>query len=182
MPEKKLRSSALSTRTLLVCAAIGVATGLISALAGYLSVPLTAAAPVLYGLIFGAHVLPGVVGQDVLRVPGAAMLTHVLAALVSTAFSPAWAGRYIAAALLIGGLQEGIAALGRYKSWSIGRYLVGSIIVGAVVGGIIGIAGAANKYDPVARILYFACFIIGPIIWTLIGVGIARALRRAGIR
>lgn len=165
-----------------MCAAIGVATGLVSALAGYLSVPLTAAAPVLYGLIFGAHVLPGVVGQDVLRVPGAAILTHVLAALVSTAFSPAWAGRYIGAALLIGGLQEGIAALGRYRSWSIGRYLVGSVVVGAVVALVIGLTGAAEKYDAFARILYFACFIGGPVLWTLLGVGVSRALRRAGIR
>ncbi len=175
-------SKALSTRTLLVAAAIGVATGLISAFAGWLSVPLAASAPVLYGLLLGAHVLPGIVGQDILRVPGAAILTHVLAALVATAFSPQWAGRYIGAALLIGGLQEGIAALGKYKSWSIGRYILGSAVIGVILAVGIGVAGAANKFDTGGKILYIACFVIGPILWTLVGVGISRAVRRAGIQ
>lgn len=179
---KKRLSDAISTRTLLVCAAIGVATGLISAVAGIASAPLVATMPVLYGLIFGAHVLPGIVGQDVLRVPGAAILTHVLAALVSTAFTPHWFGRYLGAAVLIGGLQEGLAALGRYKSWTVGRYVLGSAIIGTLLGIVIGIAGAAEKYDTVGKIIYFGCWVLGPVIWTLIGVALARALRRAGIR
>lgn len=179
---KKRRSDAISTRTLLVCAAIGVATGLISGLAGLASAPLVATFPVAYGLLLGAHVLPGVVGQDILRVPGAAILTHILAALVSSAFTPAFFPRYIGAALLIGALQEGIAALGRYKSWTIGRYLIGSVIVGVILAIPIGLSSAVDKFDTVGKIIYISCFILGPVIWTLIGVAASRAVRRAGIR
>ncbi|MGO1881177.1 MAG: ECF transporter S component, partial [Microbacterium gubbeenense] len=60
MPKNRV----LSTRVLLICAAVGVATGLVSAGAGYLSIPVSAAAPVLYGLVLGSHVLPGIVAQS----------------------------------------------------------------------------------------------------------------------
>ena len=82
---------------LLVCAAIGVATGIVGGIAGILT-PLILASPlaIAYGFVLGAHVLPGIVAQEVLRMPLVAILTHVLAALVATAFNPAWALRFTA--------------------------------------------------------------------------------------
>ena len=68
--------------------------------------------PILYGLVLGVHVLPGVIAQDLLRAPWVALITHLIAALVASAVVPLWIGRYIGTALLIGALQEGIAALG----------------------------------------------------------------------
>ena len=49
----------LSTSVLLTCAAIGVAAGVLQAGAGALSGPVSAAVPILYGLVLGVHVLPG---------------------------------------------------------------------------------------------------------------------------
>ena len=171
----------LSTRVLLTCAAIGVATGLLSAGAGYLSVPISAAIPVLYGALLGSHVLPGVIAQALLRLPWVALITHVLAALVSSALAPHWATRFLGAAILIGGIQEGVAALTRYRAWEWWRFLVSAVVVGVVLAVSIGIAADAGRFATWALVIYFGLFLVAPVVWTFIGLAIAAALRRAGV-
>ncbi|HCS62016.1 MAG TPA: acyl esterase [Microbacterium sp.] len=175
------KNGVLSTRVLLICAAVGVATGLVSAGAGYLSIIVSATAPVLYGLVLGSHVLPGIVAQSLLRVPGVALITHMLAALVSTAFAPAWVLRYIGTALLIGVIQEGITALGRYRYWGLGRFMISAVIVGVILAVPIGFAANIDKFEPWAFVLYLVMFIVGPVAWTFIGVRIGSSLRKAGV-
>jgi energy-coupling factor transport system substrate-specific component len=172
---------ALSTRILLVCAAIGVATGILGGIAGYLSVVVSAGIPVLYGLVLGSHVLPGVIAQSLLRMPGVAVITHVLAALVSSAFAPAWVLRYIGTALLIGAVQEGIMAIGRYRNWASWRFVLASVVVGIILAVPIGLAADVEKFAPWAYVLYLAMFVVGPVLWTYAGLGIGEALRKAGV-
>src|ERR671913_2374253 len=119
----------LSTSVLLTCAAIGVATGALQAGAGAISAPVSAAVPILYGLVLGVHVLPGVIAQDLLRAPWVSLITHLVAALVASAVVPLWIGRYIGTALLIGGLQELVAAASRYRRWEAWRFFVSALIV-----------------------------------------------------
>lgn len=175
------RSSSLSTRVLLTCAAIGVATGLLSAGAGYLSVPVSAALPVLYGLILGAHVLPGVIAQELLRLPWVALITHLIAALVSSALAPQWTARFLGAAILIGGIQEGVAALTRYRKWEPWRFIVSALVIGAVLAATIGLAADVGRFTLWAQILYLGLFLVSPVAWTLVGLAIGAALRRAGV-
>ena len=111
------RTSTLSTRVLLVCAAIGVATGILGGIAGWLTIPVLLGPFFLYGLVLGSHVLPGIIAQEVLRQPFVALVTHVVAALIASAFNPAWTLRFLGTALLFGAIQEGVAALTRYRSW-----------------------------------------------------------------
>jgi hypothetical protein len=62
---------------LLVCAAIGVATGIIGGIAGAAdSGRAGQAIPWAYGLLLGSHVLPGIIAQEVLRRPLVALITH----------------------------------------------------------------------------------------------------------
>ena len=171
----------LSTRILLTCAAIGVATGVLQIAGGAVGGAVSATIPVLYGLILGVHVLPGVIAQQLLRMPWVALITHTIAALVASAATPLWIGRYLGTALLIGGLQEGIAALSRYRLWGTWRFLVSAAIVGAVIAVPIGFLADVGKFTVWARILYLALFVIGPILWTLVGLAVGSALRRAGI-
>lgn len=175
------KPSVLSTRVLLTCAAIGVATGLISAGAGYVSILVSAAAPVLYGLVLGSHVLPGVVAQALLRLPGVAIVTHVLAALVSTAFAPAWALRYLGTALLLGGIQEGIAALSRYRNWATWRFLLGALAIGVILAVPIAVAADLDSFAPWALAVYLVMFVVGPVAWTLVALATGSALRRTGV-
>ena len=187
--------SGISTSVLLTCAAIGVATGAVSAGAGAVSGLVSAAVPVLYGLVLGVHVLPGVIAQVLLRMPWVALISHVLAALVASAFVPPWIGRYIGTAILIGGLQELIAAIGRYRHWERWRYFVSAVIVGLVLGGYslgaavtdvvlavpIALVADLGRFAPWAQVVYIAMFIVGPVAWTAVAVAIGEALRRAGV-
>lgn len=174
-------TSRLSTRLLLVCAAIGVATGALQAGAGAISGLISATVPILYGLILGVHVLPGVIAQELLRKPWVALITHGVAALVASAAVPPWIGRYLGTALLIGGLQEGIAALSRYRSWTAWRFYLSGLIVGVVLAVPIWFVADLERFEPWARVVYLAMFVLGPVLWSAVGIAVGAALRRAGV-
>lgn len=175
------RNTTLSTRVLLVCAAIGVATGIVGGIAGLLTPVVLATAPFAYGLLLGAHVLPGIIAQEVLRLPLVAILTHVIAALVSSAFNPAWAGRFIGTALLFGAIQEGVAALTRYRAWGSWRFFISALIIGILVAVVVFFAAHMSVLPLWAQIAYLALSVLGPVAWTAVGLGIGSSLRRAGV-
>jgi len=181
LPKQMANRSRLSTSVLLTCAAIGVAAGVLQAGAGALSAPVSAAVPILYGLVLGVHVLPGVIAQDLLRAPWVALITHLVAALVASAVVPLWIGRYIGTALLIGGLQELIAALGRYKRWEPWRFFLSAVIIGVIIATAIWFAADVSRFPLWGQIVYVALFVVGPVAWTAVGLAIAGALRRAGV-
>ena len=176
------RTSILSTRVLLVCAAIGVATGILAGIAGWVT-PVLLASPLLflYGLVLGSHVLPGIIAQEVLRLPLVALITHVFAALIASAFNPAWAGRFIGTALLFGLIQEGVAALTRYRAWGAWRFFISASVIGVVVAVVVFFAAHLGTMVLWAQILYLAISVLGPIAWTAVGLAIGSALRKAGV-
>lgn len=176
------RTSALPTRVLLICAAIGVATGLIGGIAGWVT-PILLASPLLflYGLVLGSHVLPGIIAQEVLRRPFVALITHLIAALVSSAFNPAWALRFIGTALLFGAIQEGVAALTRYRAWGAWRFFVSAALIGVVVAVAVFFAAHLGTMPLWAQLTYLTISVLGPIAWTAIGLAVGTALSRAGV-
>lgn len=175
------RTSLLSTRVLLICAAVGVATGIVGGIAGLLTPLVLVAAPFAYGLLLGAHVLPGIIAQEVLRLPLVAIVTHVLAALVSSAFNPAWAGRFIGTALLFGLIQEGVAALTRYRAWGVWRFFVSAAIIGVLLAAVVYFAADLAALAPWAQVAYLVLSVLSPIAWTALGVAVGAGLRRAGV-
>ncbi|MEV7618967.1 ECF transporter S component [Microbacterium sp. NPDC089321] len=172
---------ALSTRTLLVCAAIGVATGILGGIAGLATVGVIAVAPYLYGLVLGVHVLPGIIAQEVLRKPMVALITHVIAALISSAFTPMWAMRFIGTALLFGAIQEGVAALTRYRAWGRWRFFVSAAIIGVIVAVVVGVVVDLTQFELWVQLSYLIISVLGPVAWTAVGIAIGNALRRAGV-
>ncbi len=175
------RRPLLSTRVLLVCAAIGVATGIVGGIAGLLTTAILAVVPILYGVLLGVHVLPGIIAQEVLQLPFVALATHVLAALVSSAFAIGFAPQFLGTALLFGGIQELVAAIVRYRSWAPWRFFVSAIVIGIVVAVAVFFAANLAKLAPWAQIVYLVLAVLGPVLWTAIGLGIGRSLRRAGV-
>jgi len=167
---------------LLVCAALGVATGILGGIAGWVT-PVLLASPLLflYGLVLGSHVLPGIIAQEVLRLPLVALITHVFAALIASAFNPAWALRFIGTALLFGLIQEGVAALTRYRSWGPWRFFVSAAIIGVIVAVVVFFAAHLSVMPVWAQILYLAISVLGPIAWTAVGLAVGSALRKAGV-
>ncbi len=174
-------SPVLTTRVLLICAAIGVATGMLGGVAGLLTPVVIAAAPWAYGLVLGSHVLPGIIAQEVLRKPLVALVTHVIAALISSAFNPAWALRFIGTALLFGAIQEGVAALTRYRSWGAWRFFVSAALIGVFVAVVVFFAVDFGKFAPWAQITYLVISVLGPVAWTAVGLGVGTSLTRAGV-
>lgn len=166
---------------LLVCAALGVATGIIGGIAGLLTPVVLVAAPFAYGLILGSHVLPGIIAQEVFRMPLVALTTHVLAALVSSAVNPAWIGRFLLTALLFGAIQEGVAALTRYRSWGAWRFYVSAVLIGIIVAVVVAVAADLAALPLWAQVAYLVISLLGPVLWTAIGLGMGSGLRRAGV-
>ena len=174
-------SPVLTTRVLLVCAAIGVATGILGGIAGLITPIVIAATPFLYGLVLGSHVLPGIIAQEVLRRPLVALVTHVIAALISSAFNPAWSLRFIGTALLFGAIQEGIAALTRYRAWGPWRFFVSAAMIGVIVAVVVFFAVDLGTFPLWVQIAYLVLSVLGPIAWTAAGLAIGAALSRAGV-
>ena len=174
-------SPVLTTRVLLVCAAIGVATGILGGIAGLITPVVIAAAPYLYGLVLGSHVLPGIIAQEVMRRPFVALVAHVFAALISSAFNPAWTLRFIGTALLFGAIQEGIAALTRYRSWGPWRFFISAGVIGVIVAVVVFFAVDLGTFAPWLQISYLVIAVLGPIAWTAAGLAIGASLSRAGV-
>ncbi|WP_309066674.1 ECF transporter S component [Microbacterium sp.] len=171
----------LSTRTLLVCAAIGVATGILGGVAGLLTPVVLLGAPYLYGLLLGSHVLPGIIAQEVLRRPLVAIVTHVFAALIASAFNPAWALRFVGTALLFGAIQEGVAALTRYRAWGAWRFFTSAALIGVVVAAVVFLAAHLATFPGWAQAVYLVVSVVGPVVWTAVGLAVGSALTRAGV-
>jgi energy-coupling factor transport system permease protein len=174
-------ASRLSTRVLLICAAIGVATGLLSAGWALMHFFVVAAAIPAYGLVLGFHALPGVIAQQVLRRPWVALLTHAFAALIAAAIAPAFAQAYLLAAVLFGGVQEGVSALTRYRHWETWRFLLSGAVVGIVLAVPLWFVFHVATYAPVLQVAFVAGFIAGPVAWSAVGVAVGAGLRRAGV-
>ncbi|MFD5213724.1 ECF transporter S component [Microbacterium sp. NPDC058345] len=173
--------TALDTRTLLICAAIGVATGILGGIAGAVTLGVLAVVPYVYGLVLGVHVLPGIIAQEVLRRPLVALITHVVAALISSAFNPVWAMRFIGTALLFGAIQEGVAALTRYRSWGRWRFFVSAVIIGVIVAAVVGVVVDLARFALWVQVAYLVVSVLGPVAWTAVGVAVGNSLRRAGL-
>lgn len=171
----------LSTSVLLTCAAIGVGTGVLGGGAGWLTIALLGWAPMLYGFLLGVHVLPGIIAQEMLRMPWVALLTHALAALVSSAVAPLYALQFLGTALLFGGIQELVAAAVRYRSWSTGRFFLSSAVIGLIVSAAVYFAAHLKTLPWPAQVLGLALGLLGPVAWTAAGVGVGARLRRAGV-
>lgn len=172
---------ALSTRVLLICAAIAVGTGIVSAAAGYLTPVLLTAAPIFYGLLLLAHILPGIVAQEMLRAPWVAVITHVFAALIAAAISPQWILSYVGAIAIMGGVQEGWAALGRYRRWSNAWLLTGGAILGLILGLTAGLGIGISKFGVPLAFASVGVYALGGVLWTFVGILIGRAMRNAGL-
>lgn len=175
------QTSVVSTRVLLTTAAIGVATGLLAGLAGWVTPVVLVTVPILYGVVLGSHVLPGIIAQEVIRLPWVALLTHVFAALVASAMAPQWALRFIGTAILFGGIQELVAALTRYRVWDAWRFFISALIIGVVVAAAVFFAADLVSLPLWAQIAYLAIAVLGPVAWTAAGLGIGVALRQAGV-
>jgi energy-coupling factor transport system substrate-specific component len=117
-------------------AVLGVAGGVLLVLTNTIYGPVTAGPIALYppleGLLTGLYVLPAVLGGLVIRKPGAALVTMVVAAVASMLVGNQWGFLTLWYGLLQGlGAELGFA-LFRYRRWGVVAALVAAL--GAAIG------------------------------------------------
>jgi len=170
-----------STRVLLSCAAIGVGGGLVAGASGYLAAAFAAFIPVLYGVTIGTHFLPSVVALALLRRPGVAVLTGLIAGLIGAVFAPLWLWRFVGTGLVVGVLLELPFLITRYRTWSAWLYYAAAGFAGlALAAGAFLVLGAEH-YAPWAWVLYLVLFVGSPVLFTWLGRVIAARLAKAGV-
>ena len=131
--DQTTRSTSWRTVDIVVAATIAVAFGVVfwawnqlwaafsSAFTGF---------PPLQGFMYGVWLLPGVLGAVIIRKPGAAVFTELVAAIVSALLGSQWGLTVVWYGLLQGGAAEAVFLLRGYRSWS----LPTAVVAGAAAG------------------------------------------------
>jgi len=70
-------------------------------------------------LLYGVWLVPAVLGALVIRRPGAALFTELVAAIVSAVLGSQWGLDTLVSGVMQGGAAEIVFALGRYRSWGV---------------------------------------------------------------
>jgi len=145
----------------------------------YISGTGAAVAPLFYGAVIGVYFLPGVVAQALLRRGGVALITAVIAGLVSVPFQPIGFMAVMAAGS-IGALQEVPFLIALYRYWRAWLFYVTATIAGVAFGLGVFFAQGAETAQPWAQALHIGLFAVSPVVFTGIGRAVAKALERTG--
>ena len=169
---------------IVVASVIGVAAGVIFWLWGQGWTPFSTALsflPGLEGLLSGGWLFAGVLGGLVIRKPGAALYTEIVAAVVSMAVGTQWGFLTFVWGVVEGlGAEIGFALL-LYANWR----LLGALVSGALAGLSVAILDtnfssvAAYEFGP--RAIYFVSAVVsGIVIAGLLSWLIVQALAATG--
>ena len=169
---------------IVVASVIGVAAGVLFWLWGLAWPGLDSVlsfTPGLSGLLAGGWLLAGVLGGLIIRKPGAALYTEVVAAVVSMALGTQWAFLTFVWGLVQGAAAELGFAILLYANWR----LLGALTSGALAGIAVGLLDtnfssvAALSFE--ARVVYFVSAVVsGIVIAGLLSWVIAKALAATG--
>ncbi|BDR52616.1 ABC transporter permease [Bombiscardovia nodaiensis] len=125
-----------------VGAALGVVSGLIywasSALSSWIFPLMTALLPGLAGLLHGLFYFPVTLNLLIIRKPGAAVYTNLVAVLVELLFGNAYgSGMIVLEALMQGLCAELVFGLFRYRRWTLGLTCAAGLLVALVYNGFL---------------------------------------------
>jgi energy-coupling factor transport system substrate-specific component len=169
---------------IVVASVIGVAAGVVFWLWDQAWTPLSTALaflPGLSGLLAGGWLFAGVLGGLVIRKPGAALYTEIVAAVVSMAIGNQWGPETFIWGIFEGlGAELGFAIL-LYANWR----LLGALASGAIAGLSTGILdtnfSSIAALSSGARTVYFVSAIVsGILVAGVLSWAIVRALAATG--
>jgi len=174
------RSNPYTTRFLLTCAAFGAAGGILIVALNWASIGTGAFALFLYGATIGIWVLPQMVGQALLRVPGTALLISLIMALINAPLTP-YGFAQITSALLFGLLLEIPFAIFLYRSWSDRHFWIAHPIALVVASSSYFVAIDLAALSPWLVIGMWVLAAISAVAFTALSMFLARRLRAAGV-
>jgi energy-coupling factor transport system substrate-specific component len=137
--------------------------------------------PPAQGVMYGVWLLPGVLGALVIRKPGAAIYTELVASIVSALLGTAWGLQVVLYGLVEGAAPELVFAFLLYRSWR----LPAALAAGAVAGVAAALLDLAFYYTAWAggwQLTYTVLLAASSLV--VAGVGswlLVRALARTGV-
>ncbi|MET0933416.1 MAG: ECF transporter S component [Mycetocola sp.] len=180
-PKRNLRWRVVDIVTASV---LGVASGVIFWAWGLAWGPLSAAlafTPGLGGLLAGGWLFAGVLGGLVIRKPGAAIYTELVAAAVSALIGTVWGFETLIWGLVQGLAAEIVFALFLYANWRIGVALLAGATTGLAVGLLDTTFTSYAALDVAAKTTYVVSAIVsGTVIAGLLSWFAVRGLAATG--
>lgn len=169
---------------IVVASVIGVASGVIFWAWGLAWGPLSAAlsfTPGLGGLLAGGWLFAGVLGALIIRKPGAAIYTELVAAAVSALIGTVWGFETLIWGLVQGIGAEIVFALFFYANWRIGVALLAGAGTGLAVGLLDTTFTSYAALDVAAKTTYIVSAIVsGTVIAGLLSWFAVRGLAATG--
>ena len=141
----------------------------------------TAGFPPLGALTLGVWLVPAVVGGLVVRRPGAALFTELVAANVELFLGNRWGLAVLLSGVLQGLGVELVLAAGRWR-----RFGRGTAVVGGIAAAVLEVVwyewwAYTPDYSPRGRLVYLLCGVLsGAVVAGLGGWALVRYLARAG--
>ncbi|KLN35345.1 ECF transporter S component [Cellulosimicrobium cellulans] len=178
MPSTTRRQS-LTTRYLMTCAAIGAATGVLLVPANFVAAALASTVPVLYSAMLGLWIVGPVLALALVRRPGAAVLTMLVAGVISSA-SPLGASS-ILTCLMVGAALEVAFLVTLYRVWAPWLFYVATFVFSALYTWSAFVAFDAASMASVVQVLIVALMMASSLVGTWAGLLLARRLERAGV-
>ncbi|WP_432545262.1 ECF transporter S component [Kineococcus sp. SYSU DK004] len=133
------------------------------------------------GLVSGVWLLPAVVGALVVRRPGAALLTEMLAATVEMLLGSAWASGVLVSGAIQGLGVEIAVALFLWRRWSLGVAVLGGVLAGVLEALYENVVYYGGEWAPAWQAAYVGLFALsGAVVAGLGGWALVRALARTG--
>ena len=167
---------------IVVASVLGVTGGLVFFLWNTFAWPGLSAAtvPPASALFVGVWLLPGVLGALVIRKPGAALYTELVAAVLSALLGSVWGFSVVWYGLLQGLGAELAFALTRYRSFGLPVALASGAGAGVVVG-LLDTGLYFPDLTPAVQVGYVALAIVSGVVVAGLGAwALTRALARTG--
>ncbi|ARC56398.1 Putative HMP/thiamine permease protein YkoE [Frondihabitans sp. 762G35] len=169
---------------IVVASVLGVAAGVVFWAWGLAWTPLStllAFSPGLEGLLSGGWLFAGVLGGLVIRKPGAALYTEVVAAVVSMLVGTQWGFSTLIWGILEGLGAEIVLALFLYRHWRLGVALLAGAGAGLVTGLLDTNFSSVAAYAPEFKAIYIVSSVVsGVVVAGLLSWLAVRGLARTG--
>lgn len=182
-PARPARNLRWRVVDIVTAAVVGVAAGVLFWAWGLAWGPLSAAlafTPGLSGLLAGGWLFAGVLGGLIIRKPGAALFTEVVAAAVSAIIGTQWGYETLIWGAIEGLGAELIFAIFLYRQWAVWIAPLAGFGAGVAVAILDTNFSSIAAFDPAAKAVYAVSAIISGAVFGLLSWFAVRALARTG--
>ena len=133
------------------------------------------------GFMYGVWLLPGVLGALIIRKPGAAIYTELVASIISAFLGTAWGLQVVLYGLVEGAAPELVFAFLLYRSWKLPAALAAGAVAG-VAAALLDLAFYYTDWSGGWQLSYTVLLVVSSLV--VAGAGswlLVRALAKTGV-